>query len=322
MRGGVKYPIHFVKAVIAGYKLRREEMMIKQWKYTAQRLPVIDKKYDIAISFRHFDIDIFFTQKNIKADRKYFWVHGIQKMTPEEVKIIGSYYKKYNGIFPVSISASNNIQQLFPDLKEKCKVAYCVVDSAEIVKKSKYGKDFPNKIIEKDTIILFTIGRLGTEKGIDIAIEAAKLLKERKIKFKWYVAGEGNQRKSLEKMIEEYNLKNEFFLLGNVNNPYRMLKECQIYVQPSRLESYGLAVNEAKIFRKVIICSDIPAGREQIISGKTGILVELSGEKFANAIEKLIRDKEMRENLENGLKKDWSHFEAVEIFKKIVDDKI
>ena len=30
----------------------------------------------------------------------------------------------------------------------------------------------------------------------------------------------------------------------------------------------------------------------------------------------------MRENLENGLKKDWSHFEAVEIFKKIVDDKI
>lgn len=67
---GVKYPIHFVKAVIAGYKLRREEMMIKQWKYTAQRLPVIDKKYDIAISFKHFDIDIFLGSWNPKDDAR------------------------------------------------------------------------------------------------------------------------------------------------------------------------------------------------------------------------------------------------------------
>lgn len=55
----IRRPVHFAKALAAGYKLRHEKMMIKQWKYTAQRLPVIQEKYDVAISFRHFDIDVF-----------------------------------------------------------------------------------------------------------------------------------------------------------------------------------------------------------------------------------------------------------------------
>lgn len=54
----VKHPYHFLKSLRAGYKLRIEEM-IDQWKYTAQRLPIINEDYDIAISFRHFDLDVF-----------------------------------------------------------------------------------------------------------------------------------------------------------------------------------------------------------------------------------------------------------------------
>lgn len=316
----VKHPYHFLKSLRAGYKLRTEEEMIDQWKYTAQRLPIINEDYDIAISFRHFDIDVFFVIDNINAKKKYFWIHGVQEIKPRQVQVLTPYYQKYNGVLPVSIAAKNNIEKFFPMLKGKCTVAYCIVDPLEIKKAAETAKQsFEQKV---DEPIIFTIGRLGEEKGIDIAVEAAKILKDRSIKFKWYVAGEGNQRNKLEKMINEYALEDYFVLLGNVLNPYGMLSECDVYVQPSRLESYGLAINEAKIFQKAIVCSDIPAAREQIKPGETGILVELSGEKFANAIENIINNKDISDYLENNLNEDWGHFEVVKIFQQLINDEI
>ena len=313
----MRNPIHFIKSVSAGYKLVHEDAMIKQWEYTARRLPVLEEVYDVAISFRHFDIDVFYVIENIKAQKKFFWVHGVQEILQKEIEILAPYYKKYNGVFPVSITAKNNIEKFFPILKGRCKVAYCIVDPGEIVEKSRQATSFLET--EKDEITIFTIARLGEEKGIDIAVGAAKILKERNLRFKWYVAGEGNQRKKLENMIEEYGLKNIFILLGNVSNPYGMLADATIYVQPSRLESYGLAINEAKIFHKAIVCSNIPAGIEQIIDGNTGLLVELSEDCFADAIQFLAVNVEFRRNLESNLCKDWSHFEVLEIFREIID---
>ncbi|MGN8658528.1 glycosyltransferase [Catenibacterium mitsuokai] len=311
-------PIKLIKAIQAGKKLNIEEKMINQMELTAERLPMIRKKYDVAISFRHLDIDVFYTIDNIKADKKFFWVHGIQPIQEEEVEVLSPYYKKYDGVLPVSKSAENNIIKYFPFLRDKSKVAYCIVDSEEIIEKSNKGASFPEDA--NNRIKIFTIARLGYEKGIDIAVKTAFLLKEKNIQFIWYVAGEGNQRAILERMIENYSLQNDFILLGNCNNPYTMLRDCDLYVQPSRLESYGLAINEAKIMNKVIVCSDIPAGREQLENGFTGILSSLNEYDFADAIINIIDNNDLKESIIKNLSShNWSHFEVIDIFKHLVN---
>ncbi len=78
------------------------------------------------------------------------------------------------------------------------------MDAKEIIEKAKQAVE----LFDKEGIdIIFTIARLGEEKGVDIAIEAAKILMDRNIEFKWYVAGDGNQRKNYENMVEKYGLK-------------------------------------------------------------------------------------------------------------------
>lgn len=310
----LRHPYHFYESICAGKILRKSISVIESCKFTAKRLPIINKEYDIAISFRHFDVDIFYAMDNIKAVKKYFWVHGVQQLKTDEVNILRTYYQRYDGIFPVSVSAKANFVKYFPDLEKKCRIAYCVVDAYEVNNKSFIGE----KIKDDGKISLFTISRLGEEKGIDIAVLAAKILKDNNISFKWFVAGDGSQREMLQKMIKRFGIANDFFLLGNVKNPYGMLKTCDIYIQPSRLESYGLAINEAKILHKPIICSDIPAGREQIVHGKTGLLFDLSEINLAQNIQKLILDTELRNTLVHNLSlKDWSHFEAVQCFNEI-----
>ena len=53
-------------------------------------------------------------------------------------------------------------------------------------------------------IILLTVGRLIESKGYDLALQACKVLKEKNFPIKWYVIGEGNQRKNIEQKMKEF----------------------------------------------------------------------------------------------------------------------
>ncbi|MCR1839593.1 glycosyltransferase [Murimonas intestini] len=311
------HPIHFIKSLYAGGKLKSNLSEIEYMKYNAARMPINRKKYDIAISYRHFDVDIFYVKNNMNASKKFFWIHGIQNLHQAEVSELKSVYKSYDQIFPVSIAAQNNIITFFPELLNKCKVAYCIVDSDEIIENSKHGRKL-EKMQNQLMWNILTIGRLSAEKGIDLALRTCKELKKSGYSFRWFVLGEGKEREKLEYMIKQENLE-EFILLGYDENPYGYLASCDIYVQTSVLESYGLTINEAKIFHKPIVCTNIPAAREQIIHKKTGLLVRAAETDVAAAISTYIDDKLFREsvifNLQN---EDNSHFESVEIFNEII----
>lgn len=311
------HPILFLKALYSGIMLNGNLTEVQYMKYTAARLPFLRGKYDIAISYRHFDIDVFYVNNNINASSKYFFVHGVQKLTQEEIRELKNVYIRYDAIFPVSVAAKENIVEQIPEIQAQCRVAYCVVEPNEIVRRSQRGVKFNTK---GNVWKIFTIGRLSQEKGIKLVVEACKLLKMAGYNIEWRVAGEGPQREMLEQLIKSEKLENEFLLLGNIANPYGLLSTCDIYVQPSLMESYGLTINEAKIFNKPIVCTDIPAAREQIINNQTGLLVSANAKNIAHAVCRYIDNPVFRENICNNLsKEDKSHYESVIIFNSLLE---
>lgn len=46
-----------------------------------------------------------------------------------------------------------------------------------------------------------TVGRLTEQKGYDIAIEAASILKNKKINFAWYAIGSGRDEEKLKELL-------------------------------------------------------------------------------------------------------------------------
>ena len=94
-------------------------------------------------------------------------------------------------------------------------------------------------------------------------------------------------------------------LLGNRSNPYPYIKACDIYVQTSLTEGWGLTVTEAKILHKPIVTTDAGVMSEQIQTGLNGIIVpDNSPETLANAIGKLIDDPRMRESFVRHLQQE------------------
>ena len=157
---------------------------------------------------------------------------------------------------------------------------------------------------------LLTVGRLEYQKGYDLLLEVAKLLKDAAIEFKWYIIGTGSLYENISKEIRVRELSNNVILLGMKENPYPYFLKCDIYVQPSRHEGYGIAIAEARILEKPIIVTNLDCVREQIKDSENGLLCEFDKIDFYNKIKLLINDENLKNKLIENLKranKEWDN---------------
>lgn len=121
--------------------------------------------------------------------------------------------------------------------------------------------------------------------------------------------GDGKEKENLKKLIHKYGVEDEFLLMGRKDNPYSYMKQCDLYVQPSRHEGYVITLVEARTLCLPIITSDIPSAHEQIIDGINGYIVPLDAKSFADKIEELYMNRNLLELTVNYLKKHKPNFD-------------
>ena len=151
---------------------------------------------------------------------------------------------------------------------------------------------------------ILTVGRICEEKGQDIIPAIALKLKEKEINYKWYLIGEGEFEEKLRKEIKRLQIENYIILLGKKLNPYPYFRNCNLYVQTSRQEGYGLTLTEAKYFLKPIISSNTAGAMEQIVNESNGIITEFGVDQFVEQIISLYHDSEKCKCIEKQLQKE------------------
>ena len=156
---------------------------------------------------------------------------------------------------------------------------------------------------KEDKFKILTVGRLASVKGYDLAVKAANLLKANKFKFKWFIIGEGPERKEIEELIESYGLENEVILLGAKSNPYPYMKNCDLYVQTSRKEGFGLTVMEAKILKNVVVATNFDTVNELLKDKFDGIIVGKDENAIYEAIRELINNTSLYNKIKSNLEK-------------------
>lgn len=306
---GRYFLLHPLQTIRASYVMfcnwinrnRSYEKQIIQNVWTYQK---IKEKYDLAIAYDGpLGYSIFYTLSNIQAKKKYFWIHGSVKGDHVSNRVIEKYYSKYDKLVFVSESIKKEFDLLYPKMKEKTIFFYNFIDENVIYSKSKEMSKLKRLTGE---IAITTVARLSYEKGIDIAIMAARLLRNKGLKFQWNIIGDGIQREKLEKQISDLKLQGIVHMLGEKDNPYPYIKYCDIYVQPSRTEGYCTTTREAKILCKPVIAFDVGGMREQFIDGQNGYLVKREDcEALVQTIYQLAIDKQKREKIEDFLRKEY-----------------
>ena len=153
--------------------------------------------------------------------------------------------------------------------------------------------------------VLLTVGRLAEEeryKGFDEVLEVLANLPEDVV---YIIAGGGNdftrlQRKALQCGVGDRVIFTGLFPEHEKPDLYAL---ADVYVMPSRGEGFGYVFLEALAAGVPVIGSRLDGGREALLDGRLGVIVDPSS---AAEIEGAIR--EVLTNLERRIPKDLSEF--------------
>ena len=141
---------------------------------------------------------------------------------------------------------------------------------------------------------LLTIARLAPQKGLDLLLEAATLIKQCGIDFTWLVAGDGPLKAQLNQQIATAALPVK--LLGRREDIGALLSQADVVVQTSYWEGQPLTLREAMQAGRAIVATDV-GGSAYTLAG-CGQLVEPQAGPLADAVVAVISDPKRRETLE------------------------
>lgn len=144
------------------------------------------------------------------------------------------------------------------------------------------------------TPCVLTIARLAPQKGLDLLLEAATLIKQRGIDFTWLVAGDGPLKAQLNQQIDDAALPVK--LLGRREDIGALLSQADVVVQTSYWEGQPLTLREAMQAGRAIVATDV-GGSAYTLAG-CGQLVEPQAGPLADAVVAIISDPKRRETLE------------------------
>lgn len=275
----------------------KDYFAIKRW--------ILPKKiYDHVICYNAQDMAAITLASRYKALQRTLWFHGAASdLEKISIKLCKKQLKKYSSFVAVSQSLANDIISVYPQLKNKISVIHNTVDIQAIEKMSQE----PISVSFQSPSIV-TVGRICREKGQLLIPATVKKLLDNGYIVNWYIIGDGNMRDDVIDEINKYDVGEHVTLLGNQENPFPFIKNCDIYVQTSLSEGWGLTVQEARILCKPIIVTPLPVMYEQINSRHNGLISnECTAAQLYKSIKECLDSPELCDSFSQTLKKELSY---------------
>ncbi len=147
------------------------------------------------------------------------------------------------------------------------------------------------------------LGRFDPAKGFTTFIQACTKLNNRNIDFRAKIGGTPQKKyideyKKIKYLIDYYRLNKKIELLGWVENKTEFFNDIDIFVVPSKEESFGIVLLEGMMYSKPIISSNAE-GPNEILSGKNSALIFEAGDssELAEKMKELLSNFELAKTL-------------------------
>lgn len=303
------YSIHFRLLQLLKKKNHLAEVL---WKCSGWAMKAPQDVFDVAIAYQQ-GLPTYLLVNKIQANKKIVWDNINMIGAGYDMKFNRQFYAKADHIVTVSKELQAIMQSVYPEFIEKICCIYDILSPALILQQAK------NKIVDvfqhNGKTLIVTVGRMVPQKHYPLAVETAKVLRDRQVPFKWIFVGDGSERALVESLITNYGLQQDIILAGLQVNPYPYINQCDIYVQTSSFEGFGLTIAEAKILGKPVVSTNFDVVHDQLLHEHNGLIADMTAESVADNIIRLIRDDSLRQKIIENVKTETNTTAETEIKK-------
>lgn len=211
---------------------------------------------------------------NVKAQIRAVYCHNpspFYKITLREFFIepsLGYFNKFYKFLYLINLNKNKYIVVQQNWLREKFKnefkskaqivVAYPTINNNNHVNKTVYDS--------KRKIKFFFPAFPRVFKNFECACEAAEMLLKKGLELELILTISGTENKYSKYLLKKYGNISGIVFLGSLKRErvFEIYQECDVIVFPSKLETWGLPITEAKEFSKPVLIADLPYAHETV----------------------------------------------------------
>jgi glycosyltransferase involved in cell wall biosynthesis len=152
----------------------------------------------------------------------------------------------------------------------------------------------------REAVIVGSLGNIRPAKGYDILLQAAALLKDKLVPYRFVIAGQGKPGlyDDLLKLRAELGLKETVHFIGFNDDPAGFLSNLDLFLLSSTSEGFSIATIQAMASGLPVIVTRSGGPEEIVTHGENGWMVDPGNpEAIAEAVEKLATDRDLGEIL-------------------------
>lgn len=298
---------------------KRAFLATRLWCRLLQKFKPFECEYDIAAAYWG-DRTMFYMVDKVKAKKKIAWLHFDYSNPPRDDELYLSYFKQCDSVVTVSEKINESLTLKFPEIADRFITMENINNPKHIWNLALQGDSFPDKAFTGKRLL--TIARISEQKGLDFAVEALVMLRKDEVNIRWYIIGGGDKDEvdMLKAKAVDRGVADMLILLGTKQNPYPYMRDCDVYVQPSRYEGKPVTVEEAKMMYKPIVATNYVSASEQLDAGNLGLITDINSEAIYRGIRQMLDDTAFRDGFTLRLSEhDFGNASEIEKFYKMTE---
>lgn len=229
---------------------------------------MIKEDYDVIVSYLEGPITRIFSGNRTINTKKINWVHteiynrNVITRSYRSLKEAIKSYLKYDYTIFVSETVKESFEKKIISNPKKHVVLYNTVETDEILSKSKEKLD--DFVFESGKTNIISVGTFKEKKGFMRLLNIVSKLVDEGYKVNLYLLGKGEQEKKYIEFINERKLQDNVTIIGFKSNPYKYVRNADLFVCSSYSEGYSTAVTESLIVGTPVITT-LCSGMEEML---------------------------------------------------------
>jgi glycosyltransferase involved in cell wall biosynthesis len=231
--------------------------------------------------------------------------------------LIPHLYPRAHAVVALSRGVRDDLAAWIPRLRDRIEVIYNAgFDDRVLEGMDREEPDLP----PVEGPLLLACGRLVPQKGYPHLLDAFARLRARRPATLW-IAGDGPLKPALLERAEALGIARSVWFAGFRSNPYALMRRADIFVLPSLWEGFANVIVEAMAVGTPVVASDCPHGPGEIIRGEYegALVVPGDAQALAEALDRVLRDGQLRLQMMNGGRVRAADFSAERIARQYGD---